>query len=105
MHILHRSTFPGGFDNPTIERFYQEAVAGNLFPADSYMMSNRREYFAVTASCYLYGSVERPPYTRQAIAQQQPDYYAYLGRLFGRAGAGLTRGRPMTKLAAAGSSH
>ena len=84
MHILHRSKIPGGFNNPTIEGFFEEARANNLYPGDSYMMANRREFFAVTASCFLYGTVERPPYNRETIRQQQPDYYAYLSHLFGR---------------------
>ena len=47
------------------------------------MMSNPAEFFAVTASCYLNGTVARDPYTREAIRERQPDYYAYLSRLFG----------------------
>ncbi len=83
MHVLEYRTMPGRFRNPTIVRFFNEARARGLFPAQSYMMSNAAEYFAVTASCYLHGTVARDPYTREAIRERQPDYYAYLARLFG----------------------
>lgn len=86
MHVLEYRSFPGRFRNPTVRGFYEEARAGNLFPAESYMMSNAAEFFAVTASCYLNGTVARDPYTRSAIRQRQPDYYAYLARLFGPRG-------------------
>ncbi len=86
MHVMHYKRFPGGFQNPTIRHFYDEAMARNLYPAGSYMLTNPAEFFAMTASCYLNGTVARPPYERATIRDQQPDYYAYLGQLFGRAG-------------------
>lgn len=86
MHVMHYKRFPGGFQNPTIRHFYEEAMARNLYPAGSYMLTNPAEFFAMTASCYLNGTVARPPYDRATIRNEQPDYYAYLGQLFGRAG-------------------
>lgn len=83
MHVLEYRTFPGGFHNATVRRYFEEARARGLYPPDSYMMSNPAEFFAVTASCFLHGSVARDPYTRGAIRERQPDYYAYLSRLFG----------------------
>lgn len=83
MHVLEYRTMPGGFHNATIGRFYREAAARGLYPPESYMMSNPAEFFAVTASCFLHGSVARDPYTRETIRTRQPDYYAYLTRLFG----------------------
>ncbi|MGI3901188.1 MAG: hypothetical protein ACRYGP_14110 [Janthinobacterium lividum] len=83
MHVLEYRTMPGRFHNPTIQHFFEEARARGLFPAEAYMMSNPAEFFAVTASCYLNGTVARDPYTRAAIRERQPDYYDYLMRLFG----------------------
>ena len=83
MHVLEYRTFPGGFRNATVRRYFEEAQARGLYPQGSYMMSNPAEFFAVTASCYLNGTVARAPYTRAAIRERQPDYYAYLQRLFG----------------------
>ena len=83
MHVLEFRTFPGGFHNATVRRYFDEARAHGLYPPESYMMSNPAEFFAVTASCFLHGSVARDPYTRDTIRARQPDYYAYLSRLFG----------------------
>ena len=83
MHVLEYRTFPGGFRNPTMLRFYEQAREHGLYPPDSYMMSNPAEFFAVTASCYLHCTVARDPYTRATIQERQPDYFAYLSRLFG----------------------
>ncbi len=82
MHVYHRH-LPGGNRNPTILRYYNEAVYNGLYQPGSYMMKNPGEFFAMTASAYLNGTVGRPPYNREAIAQQQPGYYAYLAKLFG----------------------
>ena len=86
MHVLHFRRMPGGVRNPDIRHFYEEALARNLYPAGSYMLSNPAEFFAMTASCYLHGTVARPPYDRATIQAQQPDYYNYLAHLFGRGG-------------------
>lgn len=86
MHVLHAKRMPQGVGNPTIQHFYDEAVAAGLYEQGSYMLSNRGEFFAMTASCFLNGSVARAPYTRDAIREKQPDYYAYLAHLFGRGG-------------------
>ena len=86
MHAYHLFRLPGGFRNRDILHFYNEAVSSGLYEQGSYMLSNPAEFFAMTASCYLNGSLAREPYNRDEIRTRQPDYYAYLGRLFGRAG-------------------
>ncbi len=83
MHVLHHRRIPGGFHNPEIRHFFDEARSEGLYQPDAYLMRNPGEFFAVTASCYLYGTVAREPFDRQTIRQRQPDYYAYLERLFG----------------------
>lgn len=84
MHVYHRDRLPGGFNNPAIEAFYQQALASGAYPPGSYMLSNVKEFFAMTASCFLNGTVARPPFNREAIRAAQPEYYAFLSRLFGR---------------------
>ncbi len=86
MHVLEYRSFPGGFHNATVGRFFEQARAEGLYPPDSYMMSNPAEFWAVTASCYLNGTVAREPFTREALRARQPAYYAYLSRLFGPRG-------------------
>lgn len=86
MHVLEYHDFPGGFQNPEVRAFYDEAQSRGLYPAESYMMSNPVEFFAMATSCYLNGSVAREPFTRDEIRQRQPDLYAYMARLFGPRG-------------------
>ncbi len=87
MHAYHLFRLPGGFRNPDILRFYNEAVSSGLYEQGSYMLTNPAEFFAMTASCYLNGALAREPYNRDEIRTRQPEYYAFLGRLFGRPGA------------------
>jgi hypothetical protein len=56
---------------------------GRLYKSGAYVTKDVQEYFAVTASLYLWGHVDRPPFTRDNLKGRQPDYYAWLGQLFG----------------------
>ncbi len=83
MHVYHRNRLAEGFQNPDIRAFYEQAKSSGGYPEGSYMLKDPAEFFAMTASCYLYGTVARPPFDRATIRTQQPDYYSYLARLFG----------------------
>jgi hypothetical protein len=83
LHAYHWRVLPGAFRNPDILRFYQRARQGEFYPADSYVLKNPQEFFAVTASLYLWGNVDRPPHTRATLREKQPVYYKWLGDLFG----------------------
>jgi len=37
----------------------------------------------VTASLYLWGSVAREPHNRETLRAKQPNYYKWLGDIFG----------------------
>ena len=80
MHAYQARLLPGGGGNPDLRRFFAEAQKQGVWPERSYMLSNINEYFAMTASVYLNGSAARPPFTRAALEQKQPDYAAWLGR-------------------------
>jgi hypothetical protein len=84
MHAWHDQRVAGGMQNAEILKLYQQARDGGKFPTGSYMLANVREYFAMMASVYLYGSAARDPLTRDRIRQLQPDCYAWLERTFGR---------------------
>jgi len=73
---------PGGFANPDVARFRQQILARHVWPKTAIMLDNDGEFFAVTASAYLYGEITREPYTRADLRKTQPDYYQWLGRLF-----------------------
>lgn len=83
LHAFHHQRIPQGFQNEQINQFYLRGK--QVFPnfSGEYFLSNNREFFAVTASIYLFGNIPRPPYNRQAIKSNQPVYYKYLEGLFG----------------------
>lgn len=83
LHAYHFRVLPGALQNPDIQRFYDIARENELYPPDSYVLKNVQEFFAVTASLYLWGNVDRPPHTRENLREKQPVYYKWLGQLFG----------------------
>ena len=83
LHAFHALVLPQGFQNPGVLNYYLHAKDASLYPADAFLLKNQAEYFAVTASLYLYGHVDRPPFTRENLRAKQPYYYIWLGKLFG----------------------
>lgn len=83
LHAFHFRVLPGGFKNPDVLMYYDRAVRGRVYPENEYVLKNHKEFFAVTASLYLWGNVDRAPHTREALKAAQPIYYAWLGQLFG----------------------
>jgi hypothetical protein len=83
LHAYHFRVLPGALENPDLVRFYGIAKEGELYPPDSYVLKSEQEFFAVTASLYLWGNVDRPPRTRDNLREKQPVYYKWLGELFG----------------------
>lgn len=80
LHAYNDQVLPGGFKNPDIMKYYRRGK--ELWPAGSYMLTNDREFFAVTASVYLFGNIVRPPYSRAQLRAKQPAYYQWLAQLF-----------------------
>ena len=78
MHAFHNDRLPGGRRNPDVLRFYERAKDAGLWPPQSYMLTNVGEFFAMTASTYLCGHADRPPFTRENIVQKQPRYAEWL---------------------------
>ena len=83
MHAYHDQRIEHGFGNPAILGFYRQAQAMPAYAAKSHMMSNEMEYFACTATAYLFGVTAQEPFNRGKVRQHQPDYYDYLRKLFG----------------------
>lgn len=73
---------PGGFNNPDIARYRQQIIARRVWPKTAAMLQNNGEFFAITASAYLYGEITREPYTRPDLKKTQPDYYQWLAGQF-----------------------
>ncbi len=82
LHAFHAHMLPHGFENQGIEYFYSQAKKGDLYPADSYLLTNSREFFAVTASVFLFGQDDKEPFTRAKLKEKLPEYYKYLAWLF-----------------------
>lgn len=73
---------PGGFANADIGRFRQRIIDRHVWPKNAMMLQNDGEFFAITASAYLYGAITREPYTRADLRKTQPDYVQWLANLF-----------------------
>ena len=86
MHALHDKKLPGGFANKEIAAAYQDAFNVKRYEGTNgaYFLTNSHEFFAVTATLYLSGSLPyNRPYSRGSIRESQPIYYKFLGQLFG----------------------
>jgi hypothetical protein len=92
LHAYHFYVLPDGMRNSDVLRFYNRAKDDHLYPASethngnsvsTYLLTNEREFFAVTASLYLWGNVDREPHNRERLKMLQPIYYAWLARQFG----------------------
>jgi hypothetical protein len=82
LHAFHKNVLPQGFDNPGILYFYKQAKGGGFYAhSDKYALTNEKEFFAVTGSVFLFGHDHG--LDRNDIKKEQPEYYRYLGWLFG----------------------
>ncbi len=70
---------PAGAD---IARYRAEALTRHAWPKTALMLQSDTDYFALTASAYLYGAITREPYSRADLRQTQPQYYRWLAQLF-----------------------
>jgi hypothetical protein len=80
LHAYHDHILPGGFANPVALSWFKQTTDKQVYPADQYLMTNEKEFFAVTASVFLFG--RDGAFTRSNIKEKQPDYYQYLVWLF-----------------------
>ncbi|HZP60838.1 MAG TPA: hypothetical protein VFB27_10990, partial [Opitutaceae bacterium] len=83
LHAFHDQRLDGGFGNRTILGYFEEARTITAFAANSHMMENNREFFACSATTYLFGVTAQEPFERDKIKENQPEFFAYLKNLFG----------------------
>jgi len=83
LHAYHWYMIPGGFQNPQIMTFYNRAKDLRRYQEGVYAVKNVQEFFATTGSLYLWGHIDRPPYSREGLKAAQPIYYKWLGDFFG----------------------
>ncbi|WP_326525204.1 hypothetical protein [Sphingomonas sp.] len=72
--------------DPRVVALWEAAKASGDWPAQSYMLSNPFEFFAMCASVVLYGRAARPPFTRVAVKATLPAVYALVVEEFGARG-------------------
>jgi hypothetical protein len=83
MHALHFLYLPGRIRNSGILAAYEQAQQMTVYNTRSHMMSNVAEFFATTATSYLYGITAQEPFSREKVKLNQPRYFDYLVQLFG----------------------
>jgi hypothetical protein len=80
LHAYHDHILPDGYANHAAKSWFTAASEQAIYPSDQYLMSNEKEFFAVTTSVFLSG--KDGSLTRDDIKKKQPDYYKYLKWLF-----------------------
>ena len=83
LHAYHAQVMPQGFKNPDVLTFYERGRESHRYQDTWYVLKNEKEFFAVTASIFLNGTAEHPPYTRAKLKEAQPAYVDWLTKLFG----------------------
>jgi hypothetical protein len=78
IHAYHDQRMPGGVNNDMVADWFEHANRTGLFPADSYMMTNGREFFAMCVSVVLWGVAARPPSTREKVREAFPYIYDWV---------------------------
>lgn len=84
LHAYHFTTL--GLDRPEIRQEFQRVQGADLFPArfrSAHFLKNPKEFFAVTATLYLFGDIQQPPFRCTALSKLDGEYRAFLGALFG----------------------
>ncbi len=80
LHAFHDQRLR--YDEADIVRFFEQSRASGAWPADAQLLADAREFFAVTSTVYLFGSIDIPPFTQGHLHQAQPEYWTWLGVMF-----------------------
>jgi len=83
LHAFHDQQLAGGYKNRDVLMYFTKAKTMNAYAASSHMMANVKEFFASAATAYLFGVTVLEPFQREKIRTAQPEFYQYLGSLFG----------------------
>ncbi|MFC5344808.1 hypothetical protein ACETK8_02250 [Brevundimonas staleyi] len=83
LHGYQAQRLSGARDNPQLVAAFEVARASGDWPAQAYMLTNRNEFFAMTASVALWGRAARPPLSRERLRTAMPDWYGFLVDEFG----------------------
>ena len=83
LHAYQDQRIESGFRNPDILKYFDHAQRLNAYAPRSHMMENPGEFFACAATTYLFGVTAQEPFQREKIKKNQPEFFAYLQKLFG----------------------
>ena len=71
-----------GDDVAVITNAYKEARDSGAWPASAPMLKSPQDFFAATATVYLFGDIDTEPFTRGRLHEAQPEYWKWLGGVF-----------------------
>jgi hypothetical protein len=83
LHAFHDQRMKDGVKNRTVIGHFDQAKAVGIYAPNSHMMKSTQEFFACTATTYLFGVTAQEPFQRAKIADHLPAYFAYLKTLLG----------------------
>jgi hypothetical protein len=69
-------------ENEVIANAYKESRASGTWPASAPMLKSPQDFFAATATVYLFGDIDTEPFTRGRMHEAQPEYWKWLGGVF-----------------------
>ena len=74
------------FGKPQVLAAYEQAVKQSLYPQwrNTQFLSDAKEFFAVTGTVYVTGSIKQAPFDCENLSQLQPEYVNFLALIFGR---------------------
>ena len=84
LHAYHFNVL--GMGRPEIRQEYARVKNAHLFPArfqTAHFLENDKEFFAVTATLYLFGDIQQPPFSCTALSKLDAAYLAFLDAQFG----------------------
>lgn len=84
LHAYHFNVL--GLKTAAIIKSFDAASAAGVYPPafhKAHFLENPREYFAVTGTIYLVGTIQQPPFNCTVLSKTDPAYLAYLAETFG----------------------
>ncbi len=83
LHAYHDQRLKDGFGNREILAYFDLAKAISAYGAKSHMMQNEKEFFACSATTFLFGVTAQEPFHRDKLQASQPELIGYFQALFG----------------------
>jgi len=69
-------------EHEIIANAYRQSRESGVWPARAPMLKSPQDFFAATATVYLFGDIDTEPFTRGRLSQAQPEYWKWLGGVF-----------------------